>query len=223
MAYIWNEYDDKKRFIVSENSVSPYLEVWNTKSDVVPVNIYIRLMDYLVPLGCSEEYEKDLILKYINNKKYADIANVLMHYVAMSDLKTGYTVMDILAKILEKDILEGKYGDDIICQYNLLTFSMKEKIKFFLAKYIFQKERECQIDAALRNQFERMNLYYEKSSGKIYVYIDEHCTSENKSYVDLCIFFFKDIFTDLEVLWAGKHFGVINVQETMLIDKIAMI
>lgn len=45
MSQIWQDYDKQKRYIVDTNPVSPYVEVFSTRGQVVKVNPLLRFSE----------------------------------------------------------------------------------------------------------------------------------------------------------------------------------
>ena len=223
MSYIWNEYDEKKYYYVSMES--PYLETWDTSKEYVGVNIDIRLDNIFYPAQFVGDKNKinELYQSFERDNRYRDIFNLICHFMAHGDKLKGLTYRDIIEIIIKRDILSGKYGEKRKQQFLVFTKYDQQKLCRYIAKYQCSNGKEIQVDAAIKSIFTDVNLYFEKSTNRIYACINQEKTKYNEELFDMICYFLQDIGTDIEVYWQGEHFGIIEIDETMKLDSVALI
>lgn len=225
MSYIWNDYSWKNRFKVSYTNVSPYMEVWDRDKEQIYVNILYRLGSFLIPkaiLDSSEKLERQME-RYICDERYGDIANLVMHYIARSDLLRGISLTDLTKWICLEEIQEGRYGQKARHMFNGLKDRERESILRYLALYELDAQRKTVFDSALYEIFGTIRLYYENSTKTVYIYIGEKKNEYSSMVFDVCCYFFKDAGVKAEVMWKGQHFGIMGTAPTMIIGETALI
>lgn len=238
MAYIWTNYSPERRYALSGRHISPYMEVWDSGMDPIPVNIFYRLHSLLLPEGsfrdkAAREYEvSELLLNYMGegaDQRYPEIANVVIHYIAQLDRLRGLRLEEVVDALLEEDIRGGVYGDwardtfQDVFQADGLDQEYRRAFLRCLTKYTLGIQRENVFDTALYALFSDTRLYFEKSTETLHIYLgDEHTPKAEKRY-RLCEFFFQDLLLCTSVMWKGGHFGVIGWDESMVLDRTALI
>lgn len=224
MSYIWNNYSWENKFKVSFYEISPYLEVFSRTDNFVYVNIFYRIYELLMPKAVlyNEELINKQLERYTDNERFSDIANLLMHFIAQTDQLKGIRLQEIMERISRKEIGQGRYGDDTKERFNSLQERDKDIILRYLAKYNLGSQRETVFDGVLNALFSKVRLYYEHSTEIIYVYIEEDNHEYNIKLYKLCEYFFKDFGIKTEVMWKQEHFGVIGIEDSMIIDEITL-
>ena len=223
MGYIWSNYKKDTYYYMAE--LSPYVEVWDDTTSRIGVNIDIRLDEIFIPSAFVNDSERvnRLFSLLKENARYGDIFNIVCHIIARTDLLYGTTIDDLLGEVIKRDIKLGAYGNHIREKFESLKREDAEQICRYLAKYEHLQFRETQLDAAIKCIFGEVNIYYERSSKKIYVCINKQGTEYNRGLFDLVCYFLKDIELCVEPRWLGEYFGIIGVNETMKIDSIALL
>lgn len=224
MAYIWENYKTDKKFTISEE-VSPYLELWDNSEKTVNVNIFFRLSELLFPSSFTKDEKSFHCLwdQYQNNFRYKEIANLLLHAQAQLDRKKGMTVIDILAIGAYQEIQLAVYGEWLRDAFESLELQDKIIILDCLARYNLSGQRTTFFDEAIFRCFAKTQIYYEKSTTKLYIYIEEEKEEKNLNKFAIIEYLFKDIELKTEIMWKREHFGIIGIEQTMKIEEIAMI
>lgn len=225
MAFIWSEYSSKKKYRVSSVGTSPYLEVWNTTEDIVLVNMYIRLFEILVPRHYTNSAEQinALISLYETDERYMDIVNTFLHFLARQDRKCGMTLYDFCVYNVRNEIVRGCYGTAAKENFDHLTREDQLILCRYLVKYNMTSGREMQLDAVIKALFHDVVIYYERSADVIHVCINRANSDYNSRLFELVCRFFKDIDINVEVYWQKEYFGIIGVEDTMRIGRLALI
>lgn len=225
MAYIWEDYKEENQFQVTDDNVSPYMEVWDKKGEIVPVNVFVRLYPYLFPESFvrDEASVNELLNQYGNSLRYEETANLLMHYIARLDRIKGLSLVDIVKFRIYRDIRQGAYGLWLREAFCELEQEKQWMILRYAAEYNLSGQRVTVYDAAVKQVFETVSMYYEKSSKITYLYIGKQRNEANERLLQIVDYLFKDINIKTEVMWQGEHFGIIGMDQTMRIGELALI
>lgn len=224
MAYIWEDYSEANQYRVSSTGVSPYLETWEKGESLICVNIFLRLMDLLIPKKMQDCGQVEPLLSlYEQDARYQDFANILIHAVAQMDRYRGLTFHDVYSRHILDEISQGFYGAEIKEKVEKLSSGDQLLVGYYIAKYDLSSGREMQLDAALKALFQQVSIYYEQSRSLIHIVVGQEKTDYNQNLCEVLFYFFKDINTEVKIYWAGEQFGIIGVEETMRLDGIYLI
>lgn len=217
MSYIWEEYDKDIYFYVPRDKQSYYQEVWKREGKFVPVNLYNRFMDVFFN---NNDVLDDNRIKC--DDKFQDIVNITVHLLAQQDRLRGLSLEDIKMSVVFLDINNGLYGDYV----KKIVGSLKYRELYIVLKSLVKASdsfnRECLFDETLRLVFGKVNIYKENSTGKTIVYIEKIRNTYREQVFDLISILFADFNLILECFWANEHFGVIDIDSTMRIDRLCV-
>ena len=167
----------------------------------------------------EEKKDSNFILK--NFKK--NVENNVINYLRELDFISGTTVIDVICEKISKEIKNEVLG---------------KKLK----KYFFQLNREEQEYISLLVYNQQINsvncmknfkigvqyffydsiIYKEKNQkNKIIIYINKEKNKLNIGKIKILELLFLELGLNLKVFWKN-HFGVVNVDETVKIDEIAV-
>jgi len=224
MGYIWEQYSPDNRYRIETEGISPYTEVWGNESGQIAVNVLYRFEEIFFPKKQMKDetaFRKQMEL-YEANPKYEEFANLLFHYLAQLERKTGMGKLECLIEQSYIEIMEGRYGE----KFREKFVGIDKRRQFILLKnlaiYDEKNQRETMIGSALQETFGWVQLYYENTTGMIHIYINQGETEENKLIYEAICYLFQDIGTKMEVMWRGQHFGIIGMEEVMKIDGIGI-
>lgn len=219
MHYIWNNHSEDKRYFLGVENIATGIEVWDDDSRNTAVNVLVRLFDLVFPpdaVKSEEEYLK-LIEKYQNDPKYQEIFNYLVHFQATLDLNSGFLVHDIIAMNIERCIFNGIFGDFIKNSYE----KCDKKIRYILlscyADYVISKNKKNMFEKFIEIVFAPVNVYYQHSTAKTYIYIHHEKDEEKISVLRLAEYFLCDINREIEIMWKGEHMSFIGFDYSMII------
>ena len=202
------------RFINSENP-SPYTESTfdflnadMIENSIVEVNPLYRFANEL-----GEVFLPDV-------KGYEEVReiflDVIMHYVAVWDLRSGGDKKELRAMYILKEIEEGRFLKSIRKTLLSLGFEKSKRIIFCLLDYItiFRK--------ALRELYPKANLYiHSENLRKFTIFTGVDKTKEEVERMEMLEKLFLPISYETDVFWK-YHFGIIGVDESMKIGKTAI-
>ena len=98
MSYIWEDYRAEKIFRTGKK-ISPYMETAENNHVLCEVNPLIRFSEIFSDSGVLSENE--------------ELANMIFHYLAMTDMLSGINESQIKVNWLEKEILKGSFGEKL--------------------------------------------------------------------------------------------------------------
>lgn len=235
MSYIWSNYREDSYFKLSFDGVSPYREAdhsANPKDTTVRVNPYSRISHIILPQELIEQedddenkdfFENQLLHNYLSESKYADIANLLLHQMAKLDLLRGMTTIDGYCLMEEISINQGRYGDSLKNDFPTLKEQHKDIILYHLASYNLEKQRNMHLIPLLCDLFPRVEHHFEVSTQIFHIYIPSPKNDYHEGLFRVAETLFKPITAEISIMWEYQCFGLIEEEQTMVIDQIGII
>lgn len=219
MNYIWNKYAQENKYIIAESSeiFSPYLENCHLVNEYpyCLVNSNIRF---------SKIFSDFIQVAEKTNISIEDrhqIENCLLHYLAQLDRKTGISKDVIEEYIIANDIKNGRYGTEIIEDFQKLPYSYQKNILYFLRKYYKNMGRNSYFDRVLKSIYQDAAVYYHNDDNLFLVYLPQAENKQDSICIKVLEYFFMDVTAQIRVFWQ-HHFGIIGRNETMKIGNIAI-
>ena len=229
MNYIWEtvlqaEKDNKKRdelHFVDAVNPSPYMEVsfvdLNLKApeeEIIEVNPLYRLQDVF-----GELFDKNIEGMLRTRELFFDVC---LHYIAQLDLREGISKEDYYYEALNQDIVQGRYG--MHTKEDFQFFEKKEQkivLRFYLQ--LLKTRNYQEIFKKVIVALYPCAYVYEsnETDDELLVYLVVTETIEEERRVT----FLKDMFLPLRErvhFFYEHHFGIIGVDETMMIDEMVL-
>lgn len=211
-----NYYDN---FFEFENKLEKDTEIKNLTMENVPkkeskINGFRRRNNIV-----KEEKENISILR--NFKK--NIENNVINYLQELDFVSGTTVIDVICEKILEDIEKGVLGIDLKKYFLFLSREEQE----YVALLIYNEKINnvnCMKNFKLGIKYFFIDslIYRQKSEkNKIIVYINKPKNKVNIAKIKTLELLFLEFEMKLKVFWEN-HFGVVNVDETVKIDEIAV-
>lgn len=222
MTYLWENYDENKKFYVKidnnkdtpyAGSLSPYQEIGKNDFFGISVNPVLRfwhIFQYLY-----RNFDKKTIEDL---GPLHEVENVLFHYLAMLDRKSGVHLSSLSEWQLHNELLDGCFGQTAERLYSSLSDMDKRWMLIFLGRHQRMQGRDCIFFEALATFFKNSKVYYHTPEKK-YLICVPFCGSEyNKNLMDLLMILFWPLGVDNDIFW-DSHFGIIGRDDTMKIDS----
>ena len=204
MSYIWEDYCSEKIFRTGKK-ISPYMEIAENNHVLCEVNPLIRFSEIFSDSDVLSENEA--------------LANMIFHYLAMTDMLSGINESQIKVNWLEKEILKGSFGEKLKDNWNMIQPKHQEILLYTLLHRLETQQIENEFFNACKKLFESTSLIYEKNTDTYYFYISEDKTEYNEMLLDTAVMMFWDIQYRLEIIWKN-HYGIIDSDDTMKIQNI---
>ena len=140
--------------------------------------------------------------------------DTVFHYLALTDLRMGMSKKDYYLKFLAEELESGQFGSKAKAAMRL--FSRYEKRYLVLALMDV---------VASRNYLEifKWLIYVSMDcANELYIYVGSAETQEERERVQFLLDTFLPIGMRTEVFYL-EHFGILDMEETMVIDKVLLI
>ena len=121
MSYIWSDYKENTKYILAlkENIFSPFLETGPETNEYVHVNALIRFRDIFYNNGQEIELQEEVV-------------DVLFHLLATLDRCCGIHEEQVEELLLQKQILNGAYGQSNKQDFCILSDEDKWRFLHYL-------------------------------------------------------------------------------------------
>ena len=156
MSYIWEDYCSEKIFRTGKK-ISPYMEIAENNHVLCEVNPLIRFSEIFSDSDVLSENEA--------------LANMIFHYLAMTDMLSGINESQIKVNWLEKEILKGSFGEKLKDNWNMIQPKHQEILLYTLLHRLETQQIENEFFNACKKLFESTSLIYEKNTDTYYFYI----------------------------------------------------
>lgn len=230
MNYLWETLLQSKRQGIPRKKLrykiarnySAYIEISNAclnqeeigPDKIVEVNPYYRFYDIFKDMYVPEMKEFPKLRECL--------FHLVIHQLAKNDLFSGMTKFEYYKKLLYSDIMDGCFGE--AAQSAMSLFSQEEH-EIILSGLLRQYETGSSLDlfgdmmqALIKNNI----VYHNKENPcEILIYIGQKKEKQLEQKMDFLIKMFVDIPYVTE-LYYEHHFGIIGIEETMLINEITL-
>ena len=152
-----------------------------------------------------------------------NIENNAINYLQELDFVSGTTVIDVICEKISEDIKKGILGISLK-KYFLLLNSEEQQ---YIALLIYNEKINnvnCMKNFRLGIKYFFIDslIYRQRSEkNKIIIYINKPKNRSNIAKIKTLELLFLELGMELKVFWQN-HFGVVNVDETVKIDEIAV-
>lgn len=230
MNYVWEavlaaEKDniDKRelRFVPAKNPI-PYVEV--SFAELNTSNLEDRRVEINPLYRFSTVFEE---LFGPDNQGYEKLReiflDVLMHYMAETDLLSGMHKQEYYFWLLMEELCSGVFGTKAAEAMQLFDKRERRLIVTSLLGLYRSGYYEETFRQLVRELYEDAIIYAGRDrADAIYLYVGKRETTKERKRVCFLIDTFLPINEDVRVFY-DKHFGILDVEETMQMDKILLI
>lgn len=211
---------EELRFINSQ-SPSPYTEssfdflnsdtVENSEIEINPL--------YRFAMQLGEIFLPDVV-GYENVR--AMFLDVMLHYVAIWDLRSGGDKKELRAMYILKEVQEGRFLKSIRETLLDLEFNKAKRIIFCLLDLYKCKDYITIFRKALKELYPKANLYiHSENLRKLILFTGVDKTKKDMERIEMLKELFLPISYETDIFWK-YHFGIVGVKESMKIGKMAL-
>ena len=148
--------------------------------------------------------------------------DIIFHYIAVWDLRSGGDKKELRAMYILKEIEEGRFLKSIRKTLFSLGFEKSKRIIFCLLDLYKCKDYITIFRKALRELYPKVNLYiHSENLRKFTIFTGVDKTKEEVERMEMLEKLFLPISYETDVFWK-YHFGIIGVDESMKIGKTAI-
>ncbi|WP_042473922.1 hypothetical protein [Bacillus ndiopicus] len=201
-------------------SFSPYMElspqVLNTtmiepKVEINPYYRYAEIFNYLFQPDNEADVE---IREYL--------LDIVIHFLADIDRMQGMNRKEYFIRFLLQEFTANTFGLAAQQEIQELTKAEQEIVAFHMIHMYQTGDILYNFKETLKKLFPNCAVYI-KSEGRdeVLLYIGQQRTQQREIKIKLIRTLFMPIGFTLDIYWA-HHFGIVDVEETMKIDQIAL-
>lgn len=180
----------------------------------VEVNPYYRFYEIFKDL-----FHPEVIIDEQFRNVFFDL---VMHLLADIDLMQGMNKREYYIRFVLKEIEQGAFGKNIQHAFPLFTRDEKEIIALNILR-LYQTNEALYLFIDTMKKVFRNSIVYVKSEEQeeLLVYVGVKKTEKTEQKVKLIKRIFLPIQFQVKLFWT-YHFGIIDVEETMKINQIAL-
>ena len=205
-----------------EGAPSPYVEVsfaeMNTvvlENAEVGVNPLYRFGDIF-----SEVFSPDL---HAYEKTRTLFLDVFIHYMARTDLLSGMHRQEYYLWFLREDLLSKVYGERAAQAFSLFDQAGQRRIATALLSLYRSGHGKVIFRELVTKLYENAIVYEGRDRAEaLYLYVGKRETEEERKRVGFLIDTFLPVNEEVEVFY-DNHFGILDLEETMILDRIMLI
>ena len=163
----------------------------------------------------------------VNQKEYKKTKEIFVdavfHYLALTDLRMGMSRKDYYFKFLVEDLESGQFGRKAKAAIQLFSSYEKKYIVLALMDVISSRNYR-EIFKWLFQEIYQDSIIYKSMdcANELYIYVGSAETQEERKRVQFLLDTFLPIGVRTEVFYQ-EHFGILEVEETMILDKVLLI
>ncbi len=228
MNYIWDlliKAEDeglskKDIYFYLAETYSPYMELSLPLLNAQFVEQHVDVNPYYRYFGIFNNLFNPDNRKDIEFREY--FFDIVLHFLAEIDRMQGMNTKEFYIRFILRDIEANVFGNEV--RRNIHAFSKNEQeIVVLNMLKLYQTGEEIYL---LKDTFKRLFkgcLIYIKSEeqDELLIYIRQKKSQQNEQKVQLIQEIFLPIGFQLEVFWQ-YHFGIIDAEQTMQLDRIAL-
>ncbi|NLD47641.1 MAG: iron-dependent peroxidase [Clostridiaceae bacterium] len=228
MNYVWDiiikarqlEIPEKNITFLLARSYSPYMELSNEDinfSDIdkeVEVNPYYRFFEIFRDMF-DINYSWDIEFREV-------LFDITMHFLSEIDVIQGMSRREYYIRFIREDIERGIFGEEIAEGFCLFDKEEKYVLAQNILRLYITGEALYLFKDTVRRIFKNSTIYanYE-TKDELLFYIPYTENAINLAKIELLKELFLPIKFRTEIYWK-EHFGIIGIDDTMRIDKIAL-
>ncbi|NEW09799.1 iron-dependent peroxidase [Paenibacillus sp. SYP-B3998] len=199
---------------------SPYMELSHetlnatTVEPSVEINPYYRFYDIFRDLFDINNTEEDELRH--------TLFDILIHFLADMDLQQGMNKREFYIKFVLRDLEAGIFGSHIWEKMKLLNKEEQEVVAGNILSLYETGEAVYLLKDTMRKLFKNSTIYANcEEKDELLFYVGQEETVTARAKLELVKAIFLPVRFHTQTYWE-HHFGIIDVEETMRIDRMAM-
>lgn len=221
-----DNFESEKIFFKPAEKFSPYYEhsfdcinqkhVEKPEVEINPLMRFTAIFEYLLHLDVKNlifENQKQFIMFYFD---------LLTHILAEVDLCHGMTRREFYIRQIRRELLDGVFGE--VAQIGMTELKRDKQVAVAdeLLKVMETGSSVQSFCNIMKQIFEGCLIYQNRfHPQKIYVYVGKERDENLQKQWQMLRETFLPLDIEVKIFWA-EHFGILEVDATMLSDKIAI-
>lgn len=228
MNYIWDllikakkaGFQKKDIEFFLPNTYSPYMELSNeylNGTAIVQrmgVNPYYRFYEIFKDLFSLDNHEEEALRQVL--------LDLVLHFLAEIDFVQGMNKREYYIQFVLKDMEDGIFGRVVKENIGLFSKEEQEEISLHVLRLYKSGEAVYLLKETLRKIFKDCSVYAKcDEKDELLIYIGKQRNRETQAKIDLLLQLFLPVRFQTVIYWE-KHFGIIDIDETMKVEHIAL-
>lgn len=230
MNYVWEvllaaremKTGDAELHFYPEQAPSPYVEVSFAEMNLtapedaeVGVNPLYRFSDVF-----SEMFAPDV---HAYEKARSLFLDVFLHCMARSDLLSGMHRQEYYLRFLREDLLGKVCGGRAAEAFSLFDIREQKRIVAALFSLYRSGHGKALFRELVTALYENAIIYEDRDRAEsLYLYVGKRETAEERKRVEFLTDTFLPVNEEVKVFY-DSHFGVMDLEETMVMDRVMLI
>ena len=144
----------------------------------------------------------------------------MMHLLGQIDLTEGTYRGDYELKFLERDLLNGKFGNMVKQNYKYFDKEERVEILWHILNMYKRGELFTAYKGILKKLYKRSIIYLvQEEESEVLIYLGAENNIKNRSKIEFLNELFLPIGYSKRIFWK-YHFGIVGADDTMKIDEI---
>lgn len=199
---------------------SPYMELSrehiNAKNveQEVEINPYYRFYDIF----------RDLFdINYTDEQEMREtLFDIVIHFLADIDLVQGMNKREYYIRFVLRDMESGIFGSNVQAHIHLFDREEREIIASNLLRLYETGEAVYLLRDTMKKIFKRSTIYANcEDKDELLFYVGQKETETTRAKLEVIKDLFLPVRFHTELYWSS-HFGIVDVEETMVVDQIAL-
>lgn len=228
MNYIWDVIikakqaglDKKDIHFLAAKSFSPYMEISKEILNAKDIDPKVEINPFY---RFSAIFQDLLNVNDTGNRELrSTVLDILIHFLAEIDLMQGMNKKEYYIRFVLKDLEAGSFGKR--AQQAIMLFDQKERetIARNILRLYETGEEIFLLKDTLRTIFHHSIIYANcEEKDELLIYVGQEQTENDRTKIEMILEIFVPVRFHTEIYWQA-HFGIIDVEETMRIDTIAI-
>ena len=199
---------------------SPYMEVSFVDLNSQQIDRHVEINPY---------YRFHSIFRDLLDVDYHDMSefkstlfDMIVHLLAEIDILQGLNKRDYYIRFVIKDLASGMYGEDNQKKIELFNHSEKIVIASNILRLYETGEAVYLLKDTMRKIFMKSTIYANcDEKDELLFYVGQKESEKARAKIELIKDLFLPVRFHTEIYWE-YHFGMIGVEETMQLDRIAL-
>lgn len=148
--------------------------------------------------------------------------DVCMHYITQLDLREGLSRQDFYLHLLERDFVQGRFGGKATMAVGLFTKCERKKWLASLLNLMHGGNYLYEFRKILKEIYPQFLLYENNDMAyELLVYLGAQETTAERGRIKFLIWLFLPIQYVVHIFY-DHHFGIIGIDETMVLDEMVL-
>ncbi|WP_172798904.1 iron-dependent peroxidase [Paenibacillus sp. FJAT-26967] len=228
LNYIWDLLIRAERSGISKREIqfsaaavySPYMELSMEDMNASLVEKTVEINPFY---RFDEMFRGMLDINYTEDAEFrAALFDILIHFLADIDLMQGMNKREFQIRFVKRDLEAGIFGDKVRRNFVQCSRDEQDTIAAGVLQMYETGDALFTLKRTVRSLFPGSTIYANcEEKNELLLYIDKEESESGWIRMNLLLDLLLPVRFQTELYW-NRHFGILGVEETMRLDRIAM-